>query len=82
MDQRLVASLQRLEHIRNQIGDGIIQRIAQLIEEAAHQTQRVRLCPHCGRPMVRDGTMYTCPACGLCRDDSDEPTADFSEVAR
>lgn len=78
MDQRIVAGLRRLESIRVKFGETIVQRIDQAIKEAERLAKRVRLCPNCNEVMSRDGTMYTCPGCGLCRDDSDEPTADFS----
>ncbi len=74
MDYELLNALARAHHAA--------QRVGMYAQRGLLGLLRWRYCPDCGRLMVRDGTMYTCPDCGLCRDDSDEPTADFSEVAR
>lgn len=78
VDHRITARLQQLQSLTSRINAGVIGRIDSIIREAERLARRIRLCPHCGEVMRLDGTMYRCPGCGLCRDDSDEPTADFS----
>lgn len=74
MDNELLGALARAY--------AVAQRVGTFTQKGLLGLLRWRYCPDCGRPMLRDGTMYTCPGCGLCRDDGDEPTADFSEVIR
>lgn len=78
VDQRITGRLRQLESVAGRINTSIIQRIDGIIREAERLARRVRVCPKCGQQMERDSTMYRCPGCGLCRDDGDEPTAEFA----
>ena len=82
MGNRLFDHLARLERISGSFGDALSARVDRIIREASRLARVIRLCPHCAVQMRRDGTMYTCPGCGMSRDDSDEPTAEFTPVSQ
>lgn len=71
--------LARIETVTQQFRGAVVLKVAEAINDAIRTARTARLCPDCGNVMVRDGTMYRC-RCGLCRDDSDTPTAEFSPV--
>lgn len=81
VDQRLIASLLRLEDMQDRLEAAIFGRIDQAIRDAEHLAHQVTLCPDCGARMTREQALVSCPQCGLCLSDSDAPTAELPPVS-